>query len=384
MYSVISFPNTESERRTDDSFRKREQEEHHKNMSIIEKIIGVDMIADFPTSDPLHLLHLGVMKRCLLRWVDGTKSYKTKLRTRDLNQINVTLLRLKSEMPTEIHRAVRDFSTLHFWKGTEYRTFLLYLGIVALKDSISADEYDHFIYLSCAAILCSSDVYIRRKNNVILVDTLLSDYVQDYIDLYGEHTISSNVHNLIHLHDDLVRFGDLDSISTYPFENALRMMKLKLRSMANPLQQLSRRMTEIFLVIEHTIDQPSRNAIELKHPINKDRSKFQAVIFNGFRLSSMKFGDKWFMDKKKRIIEFKYANRINGLIFLHGYEIKDKRNFFTAPLFSSELNIYSTNNDHSEECLDLITSKIEDIKCKMVCTSYNSEFIFQPLLHTLK
>lgn len=378
----MSFPHTGCIKRTDQSFRNREQKEHHKERSVIENISGIDMIADFPTSDPLHLLHLGVMKKCLLRWVEGTKSYKGKLRTREFNQINTTLLRLNSEKPTEIHRNIRELSVLRFWKGTEYRTFLLYLGIVALKDILPIGEYNHFLQLSCAAILCSSDVYKHVIHNTELLDSLLADYIEGYIELYGEQTISSNIHNLCHIKDDILRFGNLDSISTYAFENALGMMKLKLRAMAKPLEQLSRRMSEISILIDSTSDSASNETIELKYPLRSDKSKFQAVFFKDYRLSSQKFGDKWFMDMDKRIIEFKYATTTNGLVLLHGIEIKHKKDFFTKPLSSSKLNIYSAKQECNEERVE-VTSKVENIKCKLVCTSYNLEYVFHPLLHTL-
>lgn len=382
----MSYPHTNCAKRTDQSFRNREQMEHHKERSLIEDIIGFDMVADVVTSDPLHLLHLGVIKRCLLRWVEGTKSYANKIKTRELNKINLLLSNLKSQMPTEIHRAVRDFSVLHFWKGTEFRTFLLYLGITVLKDMVPTDEYNHFMHLYCAVVLCSSDVYERVVHNTDLVDTLLSDYIERYIEIYGEQTISSNVHNLCHLKDDMIRFGNLNSISTYPFENALYIMKTKLRAMRRPLEQLSRRMTEIFLVVEENVES-SHHTTELKHPLRCDKSKYQAIFLKDFRLSSQKFGDKFFMDKTNRIIQFKYATRENGLILLHGYEVKDKRDFFTYPLSSSKLNIYCSNNEQiflEEECHEMIVSKVKDIKCKMVCTSCSdSEFLFQPLIHTL-
>lgn len=379
----MSFPNINCPKRTDQSFRNREQQEHHKERSIIEDITGVDMIGDFPISDPLHLLHLGIMKKCLIRWVDGTKSYKSKLRTPELNRINATLGKLKFELPTEIHRTVRDLNTLHFWKGTEYRTFLLYLGIIALKDIVHIDEYNHFVQLSCAVILLSSKVYECVVHNTVLIDSLLEAYIEKYIELYGEQSISSNVHNLVHVKDDVIRLGDLNSISTYPFENALRMMKLKLRGMSKPLEQLSRRMAEIFQVMDFKA-QPSNQTTQLKNPFHHDKSKFQAVFLGEFRLSSQKFGDKWFMTHQKHIIEFKYATVLNGVIMLHGYEVKVKRDFFTYPLHSSKLNIYSTTNSQSGENDEILAFKIEDIKCKMICTSCNTEFIFQPLLHTLK
>lgn len=265
-------------------------------------------------------------------------------------------------MPTEIHRAVRDLDTLHFWKGTEFRTFLLYLGNIVLKNVVELDEYNHFRLLSCAVILCSSDVYKRVVDNTVLVDRLLGDYIEEYIHLYGEQTISSNVHNLCHLLDDIRRFGNLNTISAYPFESYLGLMKNKLRAMKKPLQQLSHRMTEITDVItfetDFRYDAQYSPAAELKYPARGDRTKFQSVFFRDFRLSSLKFGDKWFMDKKERIIKFSYATQSDTEILLHGCEVKGKTNFFSQPISSSLLHIYSAKHIEDEEC-NKTTSKIE-------------------------
>lgn len=66
----VSFPNIDAKRRTNEEFRNRVQPSHHKEDSPFEEL-GIDMIRAFPTSDPLHLLELGVMRRCLYRWVFG-------------------------------------------------------------------------------------------------------------------------------------------------------------------------------------------------------------------------------------------------------------------------------------------------------------------------
>lgn len=172
----MSFPHIDCESRTDESFRERKQIEHHKNpRSILEELYDCDMVADFVTSDPLHLLDLGIMKRCLIRWVDGTKSYRSKFTTATVNRANIVLLQLNNEMPTEIHRAVRNLSTVHFWKGTEFRTFLLYLGVIVLKDAVPIIEYDHFMLLSLAVKLCSSDAYQSIVHKTELVEKLISD-----------------------------------------------------------------------------------------------------------------------------------------------------------------------------------------------------------------
>lgn len=308
-------------------------------------------------------------------------------RTKDLNHINSALSKLSNEMPTEIHRAVRDLSTLHFWKATEFHNFLLYLGIIALKDVIPVIEYEHFMLLSIAIKLCSSDAYKSLIHNTDLLERLLDDYIEKYINIYGEHTISSNVHNLCHLIEDVKRFGNLNTISTYPFENLLHTIKLKLRSMKKALEQISRRMGEIFALVDSDVyisnDGQSSHSPELKFPNQNDRTKFRTVVFNEYRLSSLKFGDKWFLDKNHRIIEFIYATKTNGVILLHGYERFNKADAFTQPFLSSKMNIYKVIHNEPTDYNE-VTSKFEDIKCKMVCTSFESGYICQPLLHTLR
>lgn len=58
----MSFHNINSSARTDHIFRNRLNPNHHKEYSLLESL-EINMISDFPTSDPLHLLELGVMKK---------------------------------------------------------------------------------------------------------------------------------------------------------------------------------------------------------------------------------------------------------------------------------------------------------------------------------
>lgn len=56
------YSEIECAHRTDGEFRARMQPIHHKEYSIMEQL-PIDMIKGFPTSDPLHLFELGIMKR---------------------------------------------------------------------------------------------------------------------------------------------------------------------------------------------------------------------------------------------------------------------------------------------------------------------------------
>lgn len=59
---VVSERERIAELRTDERFRNRYQPEHHLEYSSLEKL-PIDMIRGFSTSDDLHHLHLGIMKR---------------------------------------------------------------------------------------------------------------------------------------------------------------------------------------------------------------------------------------------------------------------------------------------------------------------------------
>lgn len=63
----MSFPRVGEQLRTDQNFRFPEEDNeaearHHKEYSILQEL-PIDMITSFSTSDPLHLLELGIMKK---------------------------------------------------------------------------------------------------------------------------------------------------------------------------------------------------------------------------------------------------------------------------------------------------------------------------------
>lgn len=111
----MSFPNLDAIRRSDESFRERSQPEHHKENSVIEHLNGINMIQDFPTSDPLHLLELGVMRRCLYRWVLGQKGFKSKWPRALTGLASRLLISCQKQIPSDIHRAVRSLDSLRHW-----------------------------------------------------------------------------------------------------------------------------------------------------------------------------------------------------------------------------------------------------------------------------
>lgn len=95
---------------------------------------------------------------------------------------------------------MRGLDCIAHWKGTELRTFLHYLGIVVLKDHLTTEAYQHFLLLFCAVTICTSKRYF---NTLPTARAMLLLFIEMFGEIYGEHCITSNVHNLCHLVDDV-------------------------------------------------------------------------------------------------------------------------------------------------------------------------------------
>ena len=57
-------------------------------------------------------------------------------------------------------------------------------------------------------------------------------------DVFGDEIAVYNLHNLVHLPDDVRKFGPLDGFSAFAFENFLGSLKRLVRSGRLPLQQI--------------------------------------------------------------------------------------------------------------------------------------------------
>ena len=81
-------------------------------------------------------------------------------------------------------------------------------------------------------------------------------FVKDYSSVYGTDQIVYNVHSLNHLAADAKKFGSLDGISAFPFENYMKYLKRRVRKPDLPLQQVINRVHEHSM---HTIIPTSAN-----------------------------------------------------------------------------------------------------------------------------
>ncbi|XP_020299059.1 uncharacterized protein LOC109863235 [Pseudomyrmex gracilis] len=117
--------------RTNKNFRLKSQPDHHTGTSVLELIPNLDMVYDFP-SDPMHLLFLGEVKKIVVSlWCHGKPRAKLSLHQQSI--ISRLLEEQKYYILCDFNRKSRSLLESKKWKATEYRTFLLYTGLVVLK-----------------------------------------------------------------------------------------------------------------------------------------------------------------------------------------------------------------------------------------------------------
>ncbi|XP_062707914.1 uncharacterized protein LOC134288141 [Aedes albopictus] len=329
------------------------------------------MIQDFVIADSLHLLELGVMKRLLTGWRDGYFGFTGKLSAFQTQCLSSAICDVK--LPKEIHRKLRGLDCLAFWKGTEWRSFLLYAGIVVLKDVLDEKLYKHFLLFFTAVTICSSDMYAHMR---AVAQALFEKFIEEFKTIYGEQYITSNIHNLEHVVNDVNRFGSLNTISAYPFESYLFQIKKLLRQGNNCLEQVINRMLEKQSVKKNNTNPFSKFVPNLVTRNGIVECEVQAGVF-----ISNTSRNSWFLTRNLEIVQMVDGSiDSNNDINIIGRPVKTYSNFFEIPIKSSHLYIFmaglSMNNKKSYG--------VNDVLCKFVAVPYRGKhFVFVPLLHTI-
>lgn len=236
----VIFLENNASLRTDETYRKRLDAEHHNYDSVIEEL-PIDMIRQFPL-DYLHLICLGVVKKLIMMWLKGDTS--SLLQSSVVTKIDERLCSYSKSQPKEFQRKLRPLSDASDYKGTEFRTFLLYSGPVALKNMLSPEKYNHFLLLHVAILILVHPTHYKTYANI--AQKLLEQFVTNFSEIYGPHNIVFNVHNLVHIVDDTNTYGNLDNFSAFGFESYMFKIKRMLHKRNDSLAQLSNRIIELY------------------------------------------------------------------------------------------------------------------------------------------
>lgn len=347
----ICFPQVDAPLRTDDDFIRKTDDNYHKpnitcsllNISHFKPVTNVPL-------DYMHLVCLGIMRKLMYLWLDGELHYR--LQSKAVEEISTRLVKqLKSSIPMEFARKPREINCVKLWKATEYRMILLYTGPLAFKSILKKNVYINFLTLHVIIrILCSQDLngYLTYAQDLILF------FIKTFIKLYGIQNMSHNIHSLVHLVDDVKRFGSLDAFSAFKFENYMQILKKSIRKADRPLQQVVRRYIEkknnSDVLLSPTISSHSvlahPNLMLLHHdgPLVSDCSspQYKIVKYNGITLKVGTLADSCCGLNCGAIVTIKniaYCTNLKIPVII-GREFLEKEDLFKIPCPSSLLGIF--------------------------------------------
>lgn len=174
-------------------------------------------------------------------------------------------------------------------------------------------------------------------------------FVKTFIILYGNDQVSHNVHNLLHICDDVARFGTLDQFSAFRFENYLQSLKKLLRKPEKPLQQIIRRKYELNNIPLHNNQSHCFPMLKKQHhlgPVINNISivmQYKEVILSKFILKITKPDNCCYTVNKKIIIIKNIVSTTDGILLI-AQEFLSLEDFYIKPCKSSSLGIYSAKN----------------------------------------
>lgn len=373
----IVFLKQDAELRTDQSFRSRSQPKHHNGKSPLEEL-DIDMVKRFPL-DYMHLVCLGIVKLLLRLWF---RSQKPLLSTTNLSRLSENLIKLGKCLPREFNRKTQSMFELGRWKATVLRTFLLYLGIIILRDELDPKYVDNFTLLSCAIrILCHPSECILNNGAAKI---LLKRFQEGFEKIYTESFMTFNLHNIIHLADEcLIQNGPLDSFSAFEFENFMQFIKKLIHKREKPLQQLHRRLVEGHHPVKKQRHAPGGQFPYLKYPSSTIAipdgcaDPHKSLIFRNFELTIEEPNNCCIL-KNKTIIYITGFFMKNRKIIIIGRKFSNTKPLSNYPIEDSrDLGLYIAYNLSNAG----MEFNVEDIENKACLLIYKNIFYVTSLLH---
>lgn len=199
-----------------------------------------------------------------------------------------------------------------------------------MKDVLPKRVYEHFLCLSVSIrILCHTHMCINHRP---YAQELLIYFVKNFGELYGVQHISYNVHNLIHLSNDVALFGPLDSFSAFKFKNYLYKLKSKIHTGKNYLEQVFNRLHEATKIKENEV-----KVYPIIHFKDAQNDIIKKIEFAGFSLSTNEFDNCCFLHDGSVIFveKISYQNHIS----FSGKCVTKRKSFFNTPCDSIDLSI---------------------------------------------
>ena len=220
--------------------------------------------------------------------------------------------------------------------------------------------------------------------NVELAKRLLKAFVQHFSELYGSRHLVYNVHSLLHLPDDVARYGKLDHFSAFPFENYLGSLKKMLRKPNYALSQVVNRLHEKKSLTERTQnkDFPSLKISHNNGPLLKDGDpsdlmQYKVLHLRNFTIKLDRRNRGIMVDNKVGEVVNILQNKDKDIYILYQY-YKEYKDLYTYPLKSGSFGIYMVG----EKSNKILVCSYKKIQQKYIIFPCGNKVYAFPLLNS--
>lgn len=185
--------------------------------------------------DYMHGVLLGVQKLLLKLWFGKEFSSKTfsvfsKLKIVDKRLLSICPTLKISRLPRSIEHDIK------YWKASEFQNFLLFYGLPVLKGVLDQERFLHFAFFVHAIfILLQNEITVSELKKA---EQMLQAFCKNFDNLYPVCFMTLNVHQLLHLVDNVINLGPLYTHSCFPFEDKNGLVLKMIKGSQNLDQQI--------------------------------------------------------------------------------------------------------------------------------------------------
>lgn len=373
----VIFPDMDSSLRSDSQFEEMLDEDHHNSKSPLQEL-GIGMVSAFPL-DYMHLICLGIVRKLLALWIKGP--LQCRVPTSTLSAISDHLKQCRQSLPRTFSRKPRSLMEYRQWKATELRQFLLYTGPVVLFQKLCNPQYKNFLVLSSAmrillSPLCKEYCYYAKK--------LLRCFVANFAKIYGTKFLVNNTHSLLHLADDATKYGPLDLVSCFPFENYLGQLKKMVRRPQDPVQQIVRRVCEKQLYPHRSCKMPEG---VLTQPHTSGPMMTEFFVHHSFQYKMYRHGNQIISTSSGTNcfdLEGKVAVVRNIVLFIGEIHVlfelfETGTAFFNYPIDSTSLGVHLLSKLSGH----LASAPVTKFTKPIILLPFRNAFVALPQLHSM-
>lgn len=326
--------------------------------SVLMNIPGFNPVSDSPL-DPMHLIDLGVMKRLWLLWTSTISKVKRNgyaFHSGHRNELNDRIMKIATHCPREFSRKPRTTEDSCHFKAKEFRNILLYTGPVILYELLDSEQYNHFICLHVAIRFLEIPSLISDEESLQYAENLLLNFVNDYQHIYQKDLITFNVHGLVHVVDDVRKYGRLSSYSSYCFESYLGKISSLVHSGRHAAMQVARRLHEMHKFLETDINSTVNDRLRTIVPISANKilppdypqvpqktRLYYIYESEGFFFDGNSIANKYCEINEADILEIEYFSHdeMNNIVYVCGHFMKKIGPIYSIPCPSTHVGIFA-------------------------------------------